>query len=91
MSHEALERLQSADKASRYRFSVVAGELLVRILKGSPEVLLAVVAGGPDEFVRVSAEHYASQDFKREDLLRIYERVRREAMGLQPRGGPSNG
>ena len=78
MSNE-FERLQKLDGISRHRFSVVAAEMLVQILKQRPDVLLSMVAAGEDEFIRIAKQEYASQDFTREDLKRIYARLTRAA------------
>lgn len=82
MSKQQLEELTKLDGVSRYRFSVVAAQILVDVLKQDPAKLQAVVAGGKNEFLRVAGQIYANQDFKQEDLLRIYEQVERAAANL---------
>lgn len=61
---------------------MVAAQILVDVLKQDRAKLLAVVAGGKNEFLRVAGQIYANHDFKQEDLLRIFEQVQRAAEDL---------
>jgi hypothetical protein len=65
------------DRQSREQWSVVVAKTLLKAW--DQETLDLVIAGGIDEFIRVSTLYLMDQDLKRDDFKRIYHMLSHQA------------